>query len=87
MYDIKNLKATKSILKRQEAKSFFFSFFVLTKVLNLWPQVLVKCEKKIHARKYVKMYIKIYVFIFCISGFLPKYLCIITYACEKSPPP
>jgi len=65
----------------------FGLFFVFTKVKNLWPQVLVKCAKNIHARKHVKMYMKDYVFIFCIYGFLPKYLCIITYAYEKSPPP
>jgi len=53
----------------------------------LWPQMLENCEGNFHARKHVKLYIKAYVPIFCIFGYLPKYLCIITYACEKSPPP
>jgi hypothetical protein len=46
-----------------------------------------KCARNFHARKHVKLYIKIYVFIFYNCGFLPKYLCITTYACEKTPPP
>jgi hypothetical protein len=32
-------------------------------------------------------YLKAYVFTFCILIFLSKYLCIDTYACEKSPQP
>jgi hypothetical protein len=61
--------------------------FCIHQVKNLWPQMLVKCEGNFYERKHVKMYIKTYVFIFCNSSFLPKYLCIITYACEKSSPP
>jgi hypothetical protein len=57
------------------------------KELGSATQVLTKCAKKIHVRKIVKLYIKAYVFIFYISSFLPKYLCIITYTYEKSPPP
>jgi hypothetical protein len=53
--------------------------FVAPSVGNVW--------KKIHARKHVKLHIKVYALILCIYGFLPKYLCIITYACKKSPPP
>jgi hypothetical protein len=49
--------------------------------------MLAKCARNFHARKHVRLYIKTYVLILCIYGFLPKYLCIITYACEKSPPP
>jgi hypothetical protein len=40
-----------------------------------------------HARKHVKLFIKVYGFIFYIFGFLPKHLCIITYASEKAPLP
>jgi hypothetical protein len=50
------------------------------------PSVGKMC-RKFHARKHVKLYIKAYVFIFYNSSFQPKYLCIITYACENSPPP
>ncbi len=46
-----------------------------------------KSAGNFHARKHVKLYIKTYVFIVCNFCFLTKYLCIITYACEKSPPP
>ncbi len=45
----------------------------------MWLQVLTKCARNFHAKKHVKLYIKLYVFIFCIFGFLPKYLCTITY--------
>ncbi len=54
---------------------------------NLSPEVSTKCVENFHARKHIKLYIKYYVFIFCIFNFLWKYLCIITYACEKWPPP
>jgi hypothetical protein len=53
--------------------------------LEFMAQVSKKCVRNFHAKIHVnKMYIKGYVFIFYIFGFLPKYLCIITYACEKS---
>jgi hypothetical protein len=46
-----------------------------------------KCVRIFHARKHVKLYMKAYVFFSCFSRFLPEYLCIITYTCEKSAPP
>jgi hypothetical protein len=89
MYDIKNLKATKSILKGQQTKLLFFSHLVVCIHKGfkfVAPSVGKKCKKN-HDRKQVKMYIKYYIFIFCFFGFLPKYLFKITYTCEKSPPP
>jgi hypothetical protein len=38
-------------------------------------------------RKHVKLHIKTCLFIFYIYSFLQKYLYMITYACETSPPP
>jgi hypothetical protein len=66
---------------------FFFPFgwfFVCIKFRICGPIVSAKCARDFHAKKHVKLYIKTYVFIFCISSFLPRYLCRITYACEKS---
>jgi len=47
------------------------------------PNVDKMC-RKFSKKKHVKLYIKTYLLIFCIFIFLPKYLCIITYAYEKS---
>ncbi len=47
------------------------------------PSVGHTCVKNFHVRKHVKLYIKTYVLIFYIFSFLPKYLCIVTYACEN----
>ncbi len=73
----------------KENDSFFlpFDFLLYSLCLKIVAQVLATCVGNFHVRKHVKSIIKIYVFIFCIFGFLLKYLCIITYACEKSPPP
>jgi len=67
---------------------FFFPLYRLVDFLySLGLEFVAStCAKKFHARKHVKLYINIYALIFCISSFLPKYLCIITYACEKSSP-
>jgi hypothetical protein len=69
--------------------------FFLTTIFNLkeskgmqyylfyrWVDFLYPLNKK-----FVNLSIQIYLFIFFIFGFLPKYWCIITYACEKLPPP
>jgi hypothetical protein len=76
MYNIIFLKATKSILKAQQAKWFFFSpiwlIFCIHRFRICDPKVSTKCAGNFHAKKHVKLYIKTYVFIFCISDFLPK---------------
>jgi hypothetical protein len=90
IYDIRNLKDIKFILKGQQGKwLFFFSHlveFLYSLALKFMAPSVNKMCKKFHARKHVKLYIKAYVFIFCIFVFLPKYLCIIRHVCEKSPP-
>jgi hypothetical protein len=73
-----------------------FQYILVNAISNFWiiaQNGLFNSCKNVDSSKNVKKiikpfkYIKTYVFIFCISSFLTKYLCGITYTCEKPPPP
>ncbi len=61
------MKVTKSILKGQQGKWFFFfqfgSFFVFIKLRICGP--LTKCARNFHARKHVKLHIKLCIHFLC----------------------
>jgi hypothetical protein len=79
------LKVLVSILKEARKMTPFFP--PLYRFIDfLYSLGLEFVASHVHVRKHVKLYINIYALIFCISSFLPRYLCIITYACEKTSP-
>jgi len=90
IYDIRILNAIRIHSKRATKKMILFFlfgwFFVFTRLRICGPKCQQNVQENFHVKKHV-LYIKAYVFIFYSFGFLPKYLCIMTYAYEKSPPP